>query len=238
VSAQTEHIRIRKSRERGHADHGWLDSYFSFSFADYYDPKHMGFRTLRVINEDKVAPGEGFGMHPHRDMEIVSYVVEGELAHKDSMGNGSVIRAGNLQRMSAGTGVTHSEFNPSRDHGTHLLQIWVLPEKKGLDPSYEEINLNTLGLKEGLVLIAGPETAKAPLSIHQDAYLYLGRFSKAATTEHAIKEGRGVWIQMVKGKAAVLNAELDAGDGCAIENTAAAAIRAEAGCEFLLFDLQ
>jgi len=229
-------IKIRKSQKRGRAKHGWLDSYFSFSFADYYDPDYMGFKSLRVINEDRVAPGKGFDTHPHRDMEIISYIIDGELAHKDSMGNGSIIKAGNLQRMTAGTGVQHSEYNPSSAHTAHLLQIWILPQKKGLPPSYEELNLNE-NLIDGLSLIASPEGKDGALTIHQDARIFLGRFKTAQKIDYTLTPGRGAWIQMIKGEAEISGNKVSPGDGCAIERIPEFSLTAQSGSEFLLFDL-
>ena len=170
-------IQVRKAAERGHFDHGWLDTYHTFSFGDYYDPAHMGFRSLRVINDDRVQPGQGFGMHGHRDMEIVTYVLDGALQHKDSMGNGSIIRAGELQRMTAGTGVRHSEFNPSDKEWVHLYQIWLLPERKGLKPSYEELAVGEEEKRGRFRLVASPDGADGSLTIHQDARLYLASLS-------------------------------------------------------------
>src|SRR5713101_4242056 len=167
-------MRIRKANERGHANHGWLDTYHTFSFADYHDPEYMGFRSLRVINEDRVAPGQGFGTHPHRDMEIITYILEGSLEHKDSMGNGSVIRPGDVQRMSAGTGVTHSEYNPSKTETLHLLQIWILPDRRGHTPGYEQKEIGGAEKRGQLRLIASPDGRDGSVSIHQDARLYAG----------------------------------------------------------------
>ncbi len=231
-------ITVRRSDERGHADHGWLDSRFSFSFADYYDPKHMGFRTLRVINEDRIAAGQGFDTHPHRDMEIISYVVEGELQHKDSMGNGSIIPAGCLQRMSAGTGVAHSEFNPSKTTATHLLQIWILPEKKGLAPSYQELKLRETLKPNALNLVAAGKPDGNVLKVHQDIKLYYGSFDKTAETDHTLEKGRGLWLQMIKGAVEVLGTTLQAGDAAAVENERSLRIKSQPGTEFLLFDLK
>src|ERR1700679_3970027 len=187
---------IRKSNERGHAQHGWLDSCHTFSFANYHDPKWMGFRSLRVINDDLVMPGAGFGAHPHRDMEIVTYVLEGALEHKDSMGNGSIIRAGALQRMTAGTGIRHSEFNPSDRDGVHLYQIWLLPERKGLEPSYEELALEEEEKRARFRLVASPNGADGSLTIHQDARLYLATLLPGQKVAHQIERGRAAWLQV------------------------------------------
>src|SRR5687767_8875582 len=176
-------ITIRKSNERGHAEHGWLDSHHTFSFADYYDPRFMGFRSLRVINEDRVAPGGGFPPHGHRDMEIISYVLEGGLEHKDSMGSGSVLRPGSVQKMSAGTGVRHSEFNPSRTEPLHFLQIWIEPDKDGVKPDYQETKLDEAARRDRLLLVAGPPGTQAPVTIHQDAKLYASLLGKGAKVE-------------------------------------------------------
>ena len=231
-------IMVRKSRERGHVNHGWLDSYFSFSFAEYHDPRYMGYRSLRVINEDRIEAGRGFGTHPHRDMEIISYVIEGELSHKDSMGTGSVLKAGNLQRMSAGTGVEHSEFNPSPTKPTHLLQIWILPEKKGLTPSYQELSLKDMPKTNGLTLVAANEEKSGVLKVHQDVRLYLGRLKKDETARYALAKARGAWIQMIKGDVDMNGTKLAQGDGAAVEGDQDISINASQGAEFLLFDLK
>ena len=234
----TDDIKIRKSRERGHANHGWLDSYFTFSFADYQDEKFMGYRTLRVINEDRVEPGQGFGMHPHRDMEIITYVVEGELAHKDSMGNGSTIKAGCLQRMTAGTGVTHSEFNSSQVKKLHLLQIWILPEQRGLKPSYEELNLQDARRENSLTLVASNDATKNVLKVHQDVRLYSGLLGPEVQVNYTLEDDRGVWIQMIKGSIDINGIKLAPGDGVAIEREPNLTIQAQERAEFLLFDLK
>ncbi len=228
-------IRIRQANERGHADHGWLDTYHSFSFADYVDPRHMGFRSLRVLNEDRVAPGEGFGMHPHRDMEIVTYVLDGALEHKDSLGTGSTIRGGDLQRITAGTGVWHSEFNPSTNEPVHLVQIWLLPERKGLTPGYEE---KTFAVKEdgnGLRLVASRQGEDGSLTIHQDVALFLGKLKEPAT--HSLVEGRHAWVQVLRGNVEVNGQRLEAGDGAAVSEERELTLRPEQFAEVLLFDL-
>src|SRR3954451_19859229 len=211
-------ITLRPAEERGHFNHGWLNTYHSFSFADYHDPKHMGFRSLRVINEDYVAPGNGFGTHPHRDMEIITYVLEGALGHKDSMGNGSAIRPGEVQRMSAGTGVLHSEYNHSPAQEVHLLQIWLLPEKRGIAPSYEQ---KTFGRKEKLNrlrLVASPDASDGSVLIHQDAKLYGSILESGKSISHELATGRHAWLQVIEGALTVNGRSLKAGDGAAISD--------------------
>ena len=229
-------IRIRKAADRGHFNHGWLDTYHTFSFADYYDPAHMGFRSLRVINDDRVQPGQGFGMHGHRDMEIVTYVLEGALEHRDSMGNGSIIRAGELQRMSAGTGVRHSEFNPSNKDWVHLYQIWLLPDQNGLKPSYEELAMNNQ--EPGRFrLVASPDGGEGGLTIHQDARLYLASLLPGQEASHDMERGRAAWLQVLKGSVNLQGNPLSAGDGVAITDENAIAVQAAGPSEVLLFDL-
>jgi len=229
-------IRIRKAANRGHFNHGWLDTYHTFSFADYYDPGHMGFRSLRVINDDRVQPGQGFGMHGHRDMEIVTYVLEGALEHRDSMGNGSIIRAGELQRMSAGTGVRHSEFNPSNKDWVHLYQIWLLPDQNGLKPSYEELAMNNQ--EPGRFrLVASPDGGEGGLTIHQDARLYLASLLPGQEASHDMERGRAAWLQVLKGSVNLQGNPLSAGDGVAITDENAIAVQATGPSEVLLFDL-
>ena len=229
-------IRIRKAANRGHFNHGWLDTYHTFSFADYYDPGHMGFRSLRVINDDRVQPGQGFGMHGHRDMEIVTYVLEGALEHRDSMGNGSIIRAGELQRMSAGTGVRHSEFNPSNKDWVHLYQIWLLPDQNGLKPSYEELAMNNQ--EPGRFrLVASPDGGEGGLTIHQDARLYLASLLPGQEASHDMERGRAAWLQVLKGSVNLQGNPLSAGDGVAITDENAIAVQAAGPSEVLLFDL-
>jgi redox-sensitive bicupin YhaK (pirin superfamily) len=235
----TQNIRIRRSEERGRASHGWLESQFSFSFADYYDPEHMGFRTLRVINEDYVAAGQGFGSHPHKDMEILTYVLEGAVAHKDSMGNSSVIKAGEVQKMSAGSGIVHSEFNPSKTEKLHLLQIWIIPQTKDITPNYEQYALPKPDDKNPLQLIASPQGGKNNIiKYYQDAELYRGLLNKGASASHAIRPQRGVWLQMIKGKLDVNGQALKAGDAVAVENEKTLELRSQDDAEFLLFDLK
>lgn len=230
-------ITLRKAHERGHFDHGWLDTYHTFSFADYYDPAHLSFRSLRVMNDDRVAPGAGFGMHGHRDMEIVTYVLEGALEHKDSMGNGSIIRRGNLQRMSAGTGVRHSEFNPSASEPVHLYQIWLLPERRGLTPSYEELAIPEAETRGRFRLAASPDGADGSLTIHQDARLYLAKLAVGESVSHRIEPGRAAWLQVLRGGARVLGHDLAAGAGIAVSDEPELDAQASAASELLLFDL-
>ena len=230
-------MQLRKSEERGHARHGWLDSRHTFSFADYYDPRFMGFRTLRVINEDRVEPGRGFGTHPHSDMEIVSYVIEGALEHKDSMGNGSVIRPGDVQRMSAGTGVTHSEFNPSSVERVHFLQIWILPERNGLPPSYEQRAFPPSGRRGSLRLVASRDGRDGSVTVHQDVDLYATLLSPGAAVELALRPNLHAWVQVVRGDVDVNGASLVAGDGAAVSDERSVRVRAGDDAELLLFDL-
>jgi len=230
-------IRVRKAVERGHFNHGWLDTYHTFSFGDYYDPAHMGFRALRVINDDRVLPGQGFGMHGHRDMEIVTYVLEGALQHRDSLGNGSILRAGELQRMTAGTGVRHSEFNPSDKEEVHLYQIWLLPSRPGLEPSYEELAVSKEQKRGGLRLVASPDGAEGGLTIHQDARLYLASLLPGQTVAHPVERGRAAWLQVLRGSANVLGNALSAGDGVAVTEENAVTVQATDPSEVLLFDL-
>ena len=233
-------VTIRPASERGHFDHGWLNTYHTFSFADYHDPRHTHFRGLRVINEDTVQPGGGFGTHPHQDMEIITYILQGALAHKDSMGTGSTIVPGDVQRMSAGTGVLHSEFNHSRDELVHLLQIWIFPSERGLKPSYEQKTFATDEKLNRLRLVASPDASDGSVAIHADARIYGSLLEPGASVQHAPAQGRGAWIQVVSGAVEVNGKRLAAGDGAAIENEKLLTMtgRAEAGrSEFLLFDL-
>lgn len=228
---------LRKAADRGYADHGWLKSYHSFSFAEYYDPAHMGFGPLRVINEDRVAPGMGFGTHGHRDMEIISYVLEGALAHKDSMGNGSAIRPGDVQRMSAGTGVTHSEFNHSRDGVTHFLQIWIEPNVRGIKPSYEEKHFDPASKRGQLRLIASPDGREGSVLIHQDAYLFAGLLEQAEQASHALAAGRLGYVHVARGSVEVNGQLLEAGDALKLTGPGEVALANGRGAEVLLFDL-
>jgi redox-sensitive bicupin YhaK (pirin superfamily) len=228
---------IRRSQERGFADHGWLKSFHTFSFADYFDPEHVEFGPLRVINEDRVQAGAGFGTHAHRDMEIISYVLSGELAHKDSMGNGSTIRPGDVQRMSAGSGVRHSEFNPSQTEGAHFLQIWIQPSKANIQPSYEEKRFNTEEKRGRLQLIVSPDSAHGSLLIHQDARVYAGLFDGPETAKLSVGNGRRIYVHLARGKLSANGVALSAGD--ALKITGDGQLRLEQGdtAEVLVFDL-
>jgi quercetin 2,3-dioxygenase len=230
-------ITLRKADERGHADHGWLDSFHSFSFADYYDPAHMGYGPLRVINEDRVQPGMGFGTHGHRDMEIVSYVLEGQLEHKDSMGTGSIIVPGDVQRMSAGRGVMHSEYNPSRTDGVHFLQIWIEPAERGIKPEYEQVGIPATAKRGRLALVAGPTGSGAAVTIHQDARMYAGQFDGDEGAVHPLAPGRRAYVHVARGALVVNGRSLGAGDAAKVE--AEAEIRLDRGraAEVLVFDL-
>jgi redox-sensitive bicupin YhaK (pirin superfamily) len=230
-------IQIRKSEARGHANHGWLDTHHTFSFADHYDPAHMGFRSLRVINEDHVGPGEGFPAHSHRDMEILTYILEGGLQHRDSMGKGSVIRPGDVQRMSAGTGVTHSEFNASKKEPVHFLQIWILPSRSGIPPGYEEKHFAEAERKGRLRLIASPEGTEGSLTVHQDARVYAGLLNPGDSVQHLLGPGRHAWVQVARGKLRLGNEPLSAGDGAAVSDQGKLTLTAESPAEVLLFDL-
>ena len=228
---------IRRSNERGYADHGWLKSFHTFSFADYFDPQQVEFGPLRVINEDRVQAGAGFGTHGHRDMEIISYVLDGELAHKDSMGNGSTIRPGDVQRMSAGTGVRHSEFNPSSSEPVHFLQIWIQPNAQGISPSYEEKRF-TLEEKRGrLRLIASPDQADGSVLIHQDARVYAGLFDGAETATLLVNPGRRVYVHVARGSLTVNNVVLNTGDAVKLTDTKELVIKQGNQAEVLVFDL-
>jgi quercetin 2,3-dioxygenase len=230
-------LALRKSDERGKANFGWLDSKHSFSFGHYHDPKHMGFGPLRVINEDRVAPGGGFPTHPHSDMEIISYVLEGALEHKDNIGTGSVIRPGDIQRMTAGSGVRHSEFNASKTAPVHFLQIWVIPEKKGLKPSYEQKSFSDDDKRGKLRLIGSRDGRDGSVTIHQDVDLYATLLTAGEAVAHTIAEGRGGWIQVVRGAVGVNGSTLKAGDGAAITHSGALSLEATADTEVLLFDM-
>jgi redox-sensitive bicupin YhaK (pirin superfamily) len=228
---------IRRSNERGYADHGWLKSFHSFSFADYFDPEHVEFGPLRVINEDRVAAGEGFGTHGHRDMEIISYVLSGELAHKDSMGNGSTIRPGDVQRMSAGRGILHSEFNPSASDPVHFLQIWIQPDQRSIEPSYEEKRFSADEKRGRLRLIASPDRAEGSLLIHQDARVYAGLFSGTEQTTLEVKPNRRIYVHVARGSITANDTKLSAGD--ALELTDVTTLTLEEGheAEVIVFDL-
>jgi len=230
-------LAIRRSAERGYADHGWLKSFHSFSFADYHDPRHMGFGPLRVINEDRVAPGMGFGTHGHRDMEIISYVLDGELAHKDSLGNGSVIRPGDVQRMSAGTGVRHSEFNHSATQVTHFLQIWIVPGVQGIAPGYEEKRFETADKRGRLRLVASPDAAEGSVTIHQDARVYAGLFDGDERATLAVAPGRRAYVHVARGEIGVDGQRLAAGDAAMITNAGRVELAGGRDAEVLAFDL-
>ena len=237
-------ISIRRSNERGHADHGWLKSFHTFSFADYRDPAHMGFGNLRVINEDRVAPGEGFGTHSHRDMEIVSYVLEGELAHRDSMGNGTaggansgVIRPGDVQRMSAGTGVSHSEFNHASDRTTHFLQVWILPDRFGIPPSYEQRHFDAESKRGQLRLVAASDGRDGAVTLHADASIRAGLFDPGESATLAIDAGRLAYLQVVRGQIEVNGHLLAQGDAAGFRNEALVSLKNGKQAEVLVFDL-
>jgi quercetin 2,3-dioxygenase len=230
-------ITLRKATDRGHADHGWLDSHHTFSFADYHDPKHMGFRALRVINDDRVEGGKGFGSHPHRDMEIISYVLEGALAHKDSMGTGAVIVPGDVQRMSAGTGVVHSEFNASKADEVHFLQIWIVPDKQGIAPGYEQKTFSDADKRGKLRLVASPDAADGSITIHANARVYAGVFGKDDHATLAIPAGRHAWVHVAQGAARVNGQAMTAGDGLAVTGEPAITIDGGDEGEVLVFDL-
>jgi hypothetical protein len=228
---------LRRSEERGHANHGWLDSHHSFSFADYYDPRHMGFGALRVINEDRVAAGSGFGTHGHRDMEIISYVLEGELGHKDSIGNGSVIAPGDVQRMSAGSGIMHSEFNHAKDATTHFLQIWIQPDRKGIAPGYEQKHFGVADKRGRLRLIASPDGAEGSVTIHQDARVYAGLIDGDEKADAPIAAGRRAYVHVARGSVNVNGEALRAGDALMLEGEPKVELGGGKDAEVLVFDL-
>jgi len=230
-------ITIRNANDRGHAQHGWLDSRHTFSFADFHDPDQMGYRTLRVINEDRVEPGQGFGTHPHRDMEIISYVLEGALEHKDSMGTSSTIRPGEVQRMSAGTGVLHSEYNPSHAEPVHFLQIWILPENKSLKPGYEQKAFPEEERKNQLRLVASRDGRAGSLTIHQDVDLYTTLLSKGGKVRHALKPGRFGWVQVARGSVSLNGQAMKTGDGASVSGEKTLELVSTGDAEVLLFDL-
>lgn len=230
-------IAIRKSDERGRFDHGWLVTQHTFSFGEYHDSRHHRFRALRVINEDLVQPGEGFDTHPHRDMEIITYVVSGALEHRDNMGNGTVIRPGDVQRMTAGTGIEHSEFNPSNDEPTHLLQIWIFPEEKGLEPSYEQKHFGDGDKRGRLKLVASRDGREGSVTIRQDAAMYAALLGPGDEATHRLAEGRHAWVQLIRGRVRLDDATLEAGDGAAISESSEIDLRADEPSELLLFDL-
>ncbi len=230
---------LRRASERGHADHGWLDSFHTFSFAENHDPAHMGFRALRVINDDTVAPGRGFGAHPHRDMEILSYVLDGALAHKDSTGTGSVIRPGDVQRMTAGTGVVHSEHNASRTEPVHFLQIWLIPSRRGLPPGYEQRTFPVADRAGRLCLVASPDGRDGSVTVHSDASVYAGLLGDGQAAELRLAPGRHAWVQVARGAVRVNGHELGAGDGLALSDQPAVQLfgRGRDAAEVLVFDL-
>jgi quercetin 2,3-dioxygenase len=228
---------IRRAAERGHANHGWLDSWHSFSFADYYDPAHMGFASLRVINDDTIQPGTGFGTHGHRDMEIITYILDGELEHKDSMGNGSVIRPGDVQRMSAGSGVQHSEFNPSPSKSTHFLQIWIQPNAVGIRPGYEQKHFDRASRNGRLCLVAAADGRQGAVTIHQDADVYAATVDGGAALEHALRSGRQAYVHVARGALTVNGERLAGGDALKVSGDAGLTLCDGAAAEILLFDL-
>ena len=230
-------IQVRKGEDRGHANHGWLDTRFTFSFADYYDPEHMHFRTLRVMNDDRVAGGGGFPTHPHRDMEIVTYVLEGALAHRDSMGNGSIIKPGDVQYMSAGTGVRHSEFNASETQPVHLYQIWMFPDKEGQKPAYDQKNFSVDEKRGKLRLLVSPDGREGSVKIRQDNELYATVLGAGETVKHALKPDRHAYVQVARGSVTLNGAKLEEGDGAAISAEKSVELTGVKDAEVLLFDL-
>jgi redox-sensitive bicupin YhaK (pirin superfamily) len=230
-------MQVRRSRERGHFDHGWLNTFHTFSFGDYYDPEHVAFRSLRVLNEDVVAPDNGFPTHPHRDMEIVTYVLEGALEHRDSMGNGSVMRPGDVQRMSAGTGVRHSEYNASKSESVHLLQIWIYPERNGLKPGYEQKAFSAAEKRGQLRLVASPDGREGSVTIHQDAEVYAALLGAGETVRHELRPGRYGWVQVARGEVKLDGKDLTAGDGAALSEEKAIELTGNRDAEVLVFDL-
>lgn len=230
-------IRVRKAADRGHLDHGWLDTHHTFSFGSYHDPDHMGFRALRVINEDRVAPERGFGTHGHADMEIVTYVLAGALAHRDSLGSGETLRPGEFQRMTAGTGITHSEFNPSATEPVHLYQIWLLPERPGLPPTYEQRAFPAAGRHNQFRLVAAPDAADGALAIRQDARIFLATLDPGGSITHAIRPDRHAWLQVLRGSVTLGDHTLTAGDAAALSAESGLTIRADREAEVMLFDL-
>jgi len=228
---------IRRANERGHANHGWLNAHHTFSFADYYDPRWMGFRSLRVINDDTIAGGGGFGTHPHRDMEIVTYILSGALQHRDSMGHQAVLKAGDVQRISAGTGIEHSEFNFSPIEPVHLLQIWIKPERQGVKPAYAERSFGDSPANQGLTLVASREGRDGSVSIHQDADLWLARLGEGTSATHTLKPGRHAWVQVAEGEMILNGQILHAGDGVALSEEPTLTLTAKAPAQLLLFDL-
>lgn len=230
-------LTLRRSEERGHANHGWLNSYHTFSFANYYDPAHMGFRALRVINEDRVAPGKGFGTHGHRDMEIISYVLDGAVEHQDSMGNKAVIRPGEVQRMTAGTGVLHSEYNPSQTDPVHFLQIWILPDRQGLAPGYEQKAFSDDEKRGKLRLVASPDGRDGSVTIHQDVNLYATLLEAGDIVKHPVVGDRSLWVHVAKGAITLNGERLEAGDAASLTGGETLELTGETTAEVLVFDL-
>ena len=230
-------IQLRKANERGYVDHGWLQANHTFSFGGYHDPAHIGFRSLRVMNEDRIQPGQGFGMHPHRDMEIVTYVLSGALEHQDSMGNGQVLTPGEFQHMSAGTGIMHSEFNPSATEPVHLYQIWLMPSEKGIEPSYEQRQFNDLQMTNQLCLVASPNSSNDSLQIHQDASIYLSKFDESQQIVQSLAPQRHAWLQVLRGQITLNDQLLGTSDGAAVSEESQLTITAETNSEIMLFDL-
>ena len=237
MKTKANELNIRRADERGHADHGWLNSHHTFSFADYYDPAQMGFRSLRVINDDRVAPGQGFGTHPHRDMEIFSYVLEGTLEHKDSMGNGRQLKPGQIQLMSAGRGITHSEFNPSRTEPLHFLQVWIQPRERGLMPSYTEWHPKPEHADAAKVLVISPDGRDSSATIHQGVDIYRIRLKPEQTVTHKLRPGRGVWLHVAEGVLTLNGVRLTTGDGVSTEEPGTLTLTATQPTEAILFDL-
>jgi redox-sensitive bicupin YhaK (pirin superfamily) len=230
-------IRPRYASDRAHADHGWLNTYHTFSFADYYDPEQTGFRSLLVINEDRVRPGQGFGTHGHQDMEIISYVLSGALQHKDSMGNGSALRPGELQRISAGTGILHSEFNPSPSEPVHFYQIWLTPDREGYEPSYEQRRIDPAEMQGKLRLMASPDGSDGSLTIHQDARVYLAGLHAGQSVAHVLAPNRHAWLQVIRGKVTLNGESLATSDGVAVSDEQKLTIQSAEDTEVMLFDL-
>src|SRR6201985_3798291 len=228
---------IRKAKDRGHANHGWLDSFHTFSFADYYDPRNMGFGPLRVINEDRVAPGEGFPTHGHRDMEIISYVLDGALAHRDSSGGGGTIRPGEVQRMSAGSGIVHAEFNASPTETCHLLQIWIMPSRRGIEPGYEQKIIDPESVRNRFARIAAPDPRENEVRLVQDAEIWSAKLDAGVEAIHPLAQGRKAWLQVARGEVKLGEETLKAGDAAAITDQSEIAVRSSAPSEVLLFDL-
>jgi len=231
-------IKFRDRGARGHARRGWAESWFSFSFGDHFDPRNIGFRTLRVLNEDIVAPGAGFPAHPHEDMEIVTYVLAGTIRHEDDLGNNGLIAPGDVQRMSAGTGIRHSEHNPSPDERAHVLQIWIFPDRRCLDPGYEQKSFPATEGRNRLILAASPDGREGSVTIHQDATIHLARLDEGASVAHRLEPGRGAWLQVARGIVALNDTEMREGDGAAVEGEPELRIEALTDAEVLLFDLR